>query len=166
MIKYIKGDLFNSNYQTLVCTVNCEGVMGKGIALKFKNRFPRMYSAYRGVCLYGDQLKQGGDLWLFSYPEIDQLTLWTPTENGDQLIQSRHSQVLCFATKEKWRNPSKLEWIERGLQKMKDIISKGNIRSIAFPKLGCSNGGLNWLDVKPLMEEYLNKLDIPVEIYI
>lgn len=150
MITYKQGNLFDSDCQTLVCTVNCEGVMGKGIALEFKKKFPDMFSAYRTVCLYGQtQLRQGGDVWLYCYPDA-----------------GRQSRILCFATKGYWRNPSRLEWIERGLQKVKSFITTYNITSIAFPKLGCTNGGLDWMDVKPLMEKYLNKLDIPVEIYV
>lgn len=167
MITYKQGNLFDSNCQTLVCTVNCEGVMGKGVALKFKQFFPAMFSAYRATCLYSNtQLKHGGDLWLFRYNDLEQLTLWTPTEDGDKLIKGRQSRVLCFATKEKWRNPSKLEWIERGLQNVKYFVSTYSIRDIAFPKLGCNNGGLDWNEVRPLMEKYLDELDIPVEIYV
>lgn len=167
MIIYKQGNLLDSNCQTLVCTVNCEGVMGKGIALEFKKKFPKMFTEYRDTCLYSKtQLKHGGGLWLYRYPALEQLTLWTPTEDGDKLITGRQSSILCFATKESWRNPSRLDWIERGLQCVKTFVSVYCIRSIAFPKLGCSNGGLDWNDVKPLMEKYLDKLDIPVEIYV
>lgn len=164
MITYKQGNLFDSNCQTLVCTVNCEGVMGKGIALEFKKKFSAMFSAYRATCIYSNiQLKHGGDLWLFCYSDLEQLTIWDTDGN---LNKGRQSRILCFATKEKWRNPSKLEWIECGLQKVKSFVTTYNITSIAFPKLGCTNGGLDWMDVKPLMEKYLNKLDIPVEIYV
>lgn len=167
MIQYKIGNLLDSNCQTLVCTVNCEGVMGKGIALEFKKKFPKMFAAYRETCYHTqDKLKHGGDLWLYRYPEIEQLNLLTPTEDGEQFIRGRQSSILCFATKEYWRNPSKLEWIERGLQYVDLFVTTYSIRSIAFPKLGCSNGGLNWMDVKPLMEKYLSKLDILVEIYV
>jgi len=166
MITYHQGDLFKSNCQTLVCTVNCEGVMGKGIALEFKKNFPRMFIRYKDACLYSKtQLKYGGDLWLFRYPDLEQFTLWTSTENGNMLITGRQSRILCFATKEKWRNPSKMEWIERGLQEFVAKYKEWGITSIAFPKLGCSNGGLDWNKVRPLMEKYLGDLDIPVEIY-
>lgn len=163
MITYHQGNLFKSNCQTLVCTVNCQGVMGKGIALGFKKNFPEMFTRYRETCLYSKtQLKHGGDLWLFRYPDLEQFTLW---DTDGHLNTGRQSRVLCFATKEKWRNPSKLEWIERGLQEFVAKYKEWGITSIAFPKLGCSNGGLDWNKVRPLMEKYLGNLDILVEIY-
>lgn len=164
MITYKVGSLFDSNCQTLVNTVNCKGVMGKGLALEFKKRFPEMFTKYKDTCLYSKtQLKHGGDLWLFTYEALAQLTLW---DTDGHLNKGRQSRILCFATKEKWRNPSKLEWIERGLQNVKYFVSTYGIRDIAFPKLGCSNGGLDWNEVRPLMEKYLGELDIPVEIWV
>lgn len=162
MITYKQGSLFDSNCQTLVCTVNCEGVMGKGIALQFKQHFPIMYNEYRNVCKYGNILKHGGDLLLYTYENLSQLTLWDTDGN---LNKGRQSKILCFATKEKWRNPSKLEWIGRGLQEFVKRYNGWDVTSIAFPKLGCNNGGLDWDNVRPLMEKYLGDLDIPVEIY-
>lgn len=167
MIKYIKGNLFDSICQTLVCAVNCVGVMGKGIASQFKKNFSRMFTEYRSVCLYSKtQLRHGGDLWLYRYPDLEQFTLWTDTENGNRLITGCQSRVLCFATKEHWRNPSKMAWIERGLQTFRENYKEWGITGVAFPKLGCSNSGLKWQYVQPLMEKYLGDLDIPVEIYL
>lgn len=166
MITYHRGDLFKSNCQTLVCTVNCEGVMGKGIALEFKRRFPEMFTRYRETCLYNKaQLKHGGDLWLYTYEHISQITLWVNNGDHNELMTGWQSKILCFATKEQWRYSSKLEWIERGLQEFVAKYKEWGITSIAFPKLGCSNGGLDWNNVRPLMEKYLGDLDIPVEIY-
>ena len=163
MITYHQGDLFKSNCQTLVCTVNCQGVMGKGIALEFKKNFPEMFTKYRDTCLYSKtQLKHGGDLWLYRYPDLEQFTLW---DTDGHLNTGRQSRVLCFATKEKWRNPSKLEWIDRGLGEFVKLYKGWDVTSIAFPKLGCNNGGLDWDEVRPMMEKYLSGLDIPVEIY-
>ena len=166
MITYHEGNLFEAKCQTLVCTVNCEGVMGKGIALQFKKYFPIMYNEYRGVCKYGNALRHGGDLWLYTYENLSQLTLWANTGEGpNKLITGWQSKILCFATKEQWRYSSKLEWIERGLQDFATKYKEWGITSIAFPKLGCNNGGLDWNKVRPLMEKYLGDLDIPVEIY-
>lgn len=164
MIRYKQGSLFDSNCQTLVCTVNCEGVMGKGIALEFKKNFPEMFIRYRDVCLYSKtQLNHGGDLWLYRYPDLEQFTLWDTDGN---LNTGRQSKILCFATKEHWRNPSKLEWIDRGLEEFVRMYKEWGITSVAFPKLGCNNGGLDWDRVQWLMEHHLSKIDIPVEIYI
>lgn len=172
MIIFKKGDLFKSRCDTLVNTVNINGIMGKGLALQFKKKYPDMYKEYKKVCSgksykgYG-KLKEGGDLWL--YPNTDMFD---------------NHKILCFATKENWWNKSKIEWIERGLQtlikywSLKDESPYGdttnsfyfyelmNIKSIAWPKLGCTNGKLDWdKEVKPLMIKYLENLDIINEIY-
>lgn len=141
MIKYLKGDIFKSPAQVIVNTVNTVGVMGKGIALSFKQAYPQMFNAYREAC--EKKTFQMGNLMLWR--EVDH---W----------------ILLFPTKENWRNPSKLEYIELGLKKfVKKYFSMG-ITSIAFPRLGCGNGGLNWKAVKPLMERYLK--DLPIDVYI
>ena len=141
MIKYIKGDLFSSPAQVLVNTVNLDGVMGKGIALKFKKLYPEMFTKYQKFC--ENKMLEMGKLWLY---------------------KSEKKWILNFPTKIHWRNPSKIEYIEIGLQKFVAMYKEKNITSIAFPKLGCGNGGLKWEDVKPLMDYYLKNL--PIEIYI
>ena len=155
MIIFRKGDIFKSECQTLVNTVNCVGVMGKGIALQFKNKYPEMFEDYKLACK-NKELKQGGDLWVWDY-----IDMYKP------------KKVLCFATKEHWKNVSKLEWIERGLanftkklKKKKYAYEEMGIKTIAFPKLGCTNGKLNWeKDVKPLMIKYLDPINLLCEIY-
>ena len=156
MIEFRTGNLFDSKCKTLVNTVNCVGVMGKGIALQFKNKYPYMFTAYKNAC-YNGELKNGGDLWLFSIKNFIPF---------DSLITNL-PKILCFATKEHWRNPSKLEWIDRGLQNFVQNYKQWGITTIAFPKLGCNNGGLNWEnEVKPLMIKYLNNLEnLYIEIY-
>ena len=141
MIKYIKGDLFSSPAQVLVNTVNLDGVMGKGIALKFKRLYPDMFKKYQYFC--ENKMLEIGKLWLY---------------------KSETKWILNFPTKIHWRNPSKIEYIERGLQKFVAMYKDKNITSIAFPKLGCGNGGLKWEDVKPLMDYYLKNL--PIDIYV
>lgn len=143
MIEYIEGDLFKSPAHVIVNTVNTVGVMGKGIALEFKQRYPQMFEAYRTVC-EKRQLKTG------------KLMIWYAPDHW----------ILLFPTKEHWRNPSKLEYIESGLRKFVNTYAEKNITSIAFPKLGCGNGELNWNDVKQLMEKYLKPLPIDVYIYL
>lgn len=143
MILYVKGNLFNSPAQVLVNTVNTVGVMGKGVALEFKQLFPEMYQQYRELCEH-DQFSVG-QLWLY-----------------------RDSQkwVLNFPTKRHWRAPSRVEYIEAGLQKFVQVYSDWGIHSIAFPPLGCGNGQLDFVtQVRPLMEKYLKQLPIDVFIY-
>lgn len=141
MITYVKGDIFSSPAKIIVNTVNTVGVMGKGIALEFKNRYPDMFQTYKNIC-------QEGKL------DIGMLYLWKKSEKW----------VMLFPTKKHWRNPSKLEYIESGLKKFVDNWDRLGTDSIAFPRLGCGNGGLDWNVVKPLMEKYLQ--DIPMQVYV
>lgn len=143
MFKYIEGNIFDSPAQVIVNTVNTIGVMGKGIALEFKKRYPDMFKAYRSAC-EKNQLT------------IGKLMLWRAPDHW----------VLLFPTKQNWRNPSQLEYIEQGLLKFSQTYADKNISSIAFPKLGCGNGELDWKDVKPLMEKYLRPLPIDIYIYL
>lgn len=143
MIKYIEGDLFSSPAQVIVNTINTVGVMGKGIALEFKQRYPEMFELYKQAC---DDKKI----------DIGNLLLWRAVDHW----------LLLFPTKKHWRSNSKLEYIEAGLRKFVDVYEQQCITSIAFPCLGCGNGGLNWQDVKPLMEKYLATLPIDIYIYV
>lgn len=143
MITYVKGDLFSSPAQIIVNTVNTVGVMGKGVALEFKKRYPEMFVEYQKLC---KEKKL----------DIGKLFLWRKSDKW----------VLLFPTKKHWRNPSQLEYIEKGLMKFSQNWDKMNANSVAFPRLGCGNGGLNWSDVKPLMEKYLNNLPMQVYVYV
>ena len=141
MIKYIEGDIFKSPAQVIVNTVNTVGVMGKGLALSFKQRYPEMFKQYKNVC----------EKNLFAIGKL-------------MLVYEADHWILLFPTKESWRNPSKIEYIEKGLAKFVKSYAEKNITSIAFPRLGCGNGELDWNDVKPIMERYLK--DLPIDIYI
>lgn len=141
MLIYHRTSLLDSNAQTLVNTVNCIGVMGKGIAAEFKQRYPEMFNSYKRICDAG--ALEPGKLWLW---------------------QGSDHWVLNFPTKRHWRYPSKLEWIEAGLEKFVVEYSRRGITDISFPRLGCGNGGLKWEVVRPLMERYLAPL--PINVYI
>jgi O-acetyl-ADP-ribose deacetylase (regulator of RNase III) len=143
MILYVKGDLFQSPAQVLVNAVNTVGVMGKGIALEFKRMFPDMFHQYRDLCEAG---------------KVSIGTLW--------LYKTSNKWILNFPTKQHWRHPSRIEYIEAGLSKFAETYSKMGIHSIAFPPIGCGNGQLDFAtEVQPLMEKYLRKLPIEVFIY-
>ena len=143
MIKEIKGNIFNSKCQTLVNTVNCVGVMGKGIALECKLRFPGMFEKYKEFC---DTKK--------IRPGI--LQLW----------KNSKPWVLNFPTKMHWKDPSKIEYLKSGLEKFKYEYQDKKITSIAFPMLGASLGGLPEDLVKKTMINYLGELkNIEIEIY-
>ncbi len=142
MIIYVATDLFQSPARVLVNTVNTVGVMGKGIAKDFKHIYPEMFERYQQLCERGQF--QVGQLWLYKTP---------------------HKWVLNFPTKKHWRNPSKPEYVEAGLQKFVQTYAHLGITSISFPLLGCGNGELDWEKiVKPLMERYLK--DLPIKIFI
>lgn len=143
-VKHIHGNIFNSKCQTLVNTVNCVGVMGKGIAFVHRLRYPKMYEEYREHCK--NKLIKTGSLWLY-----------TKQENAPW--------ILNFPTKFHWKYPSKIEWIEQGLLKFVETYEMKGITSIAFPLLGTHNGGLDTNEVKILMDEYLKKCSIDIEIY-
>lgn len=144
MIKYIHGNLFNSNAQVIVNPVNTVGIMGKGLALKFKRRYPRMFKHYYYFCKYG--YLTVGKLWLCTFT---------------------HPWVLNFPTKQNWRDASKLSYVRLGLQKFVNNYQRLHISSIAFPKIGAGLGGLDWkTQVQPLMTKYLSNLPINVYIYI
>lgn len=143
-IEIIKGNIFNTKAQTIVNTINCVGVMGKGIALVYKLRYPKMFDLYSEYCK--SKLIGIGKLWLYKgEPE----TQW----------------VLNFPTKFHWKYPSKMEYIEKGLQKFVETYKDKGITSIAFPMLGTHNGGLDKGEVLALMQRYLSQCDIPIEIY-
>ena len=144
MITYLSGDLFQSPAKVLVNTVNTVGVMGKGIALKFKRIYPEMFEAYRDHCERGNL--EIGKLFLYKTP---------------------NKWILNFPTKKHWRNPSRVEYIEAGLSKLRTRGSEMGMTSIAFPELGCGNGELDFEgQVKPLMEGYLGSLSVPTFIYL
>ena len=143
MITYVKGDIFSSPSKVIVNTVNTVGVMGKGVALEFKNRYPDMFQSYKALC---DEKKL----------DVGKLVLW----------KNSSKWVLLFPTKKHWRNPSKMEYIEKGLEKFVENWDRLGANSIAFPRLGCGNGGLDWEEVRPMMEKYLNPLPLQILIYV
>ena len=141
-LKVIHGNIFTSQCQTIVNTVNCVGVMGAGIALECRLRFPSMYQQYLGLCKDG---------------RIDIGVLW--------LCKSTTPWVLNFPTKKHWKYPTKEQYLHAGLQKfMAEYMTRG-IETIAFPLLGAQHGGLDPARSLDLMQSYLGKCTIPVEIY-
>ena len=146
MMTFRQGNLIEAPVEALVNTVNTVGVMGKGIALMFKEAFPENYRAYEEACkrkqvqighmFVTENVALGGPRWLINFP-----------------------------TKKHWRQPSKLEWIQEGLKDLRRVIEEKNIHSIALPPLGCGNGGLDWTDVRTEIESALVALE-SVEIVV
>jgi O-acetyl-ADP-ribose deacetylase (regulator of RNase III) len=140
MIELTCGDILKSEADALVNTVNCVGVMGRGIALQFKNAFPENFKAYKAACKR--EAVQPGRMFVF---ETEQLTppRW----------------IINFPTKRHWRGKSRIEDIEAGLADLVKVIRDKNIRSIAIPPLGSGLGGLDWNEVRPRIERALGALD-------
>lgn len=143
MVEIIRGNIFTSKAQTVVNTVNCVGVMGAGIAYEFRLRYPDMYNRYVQICKA--KKLDIGSLWLF---------------------KAEDKWILNFPTKYDWRFESKVEYLERGLQKFIDTYKDKEIISIAFPVLGASNGGIPEAVSLEIMRKYLSSCDINIEIYI
>jgi O-acetyl-ADP-ribose deacetylase (regulator of RNase III) len=140
MMTFRQGNLMEEPVDALVNTVNTVGVMGKGIALMFKEAFPENFRAYEQACernevqvgqmFVTENVSLGGPRWLINFP-----------------------------TKKHWRQPSKLEWVVEGLQDLRRVIEEKEIRSVALPPLGCGNGGLDWKAVRPEIERALGSLE-------
>ena len=141
-IKVITGNLFTSSCQTIVNTVNCVGVMGAGIALECRLRFPEMHENYISLC--NEEKIDIGLLWIYKSPKR-----W----------------ILNFPTKKNWKYPSKKEYLHTGLKKFCDTYKEKGIESIAFPLLGADKGGIPQEDSLSIMRSYLDNIDIEVEIY-
>jgi O-acetyl-ADP-ribose deacetylase (regulator of RNase III)/uncharacterized protein YwgA len=146
MIKYPQGNLLDAEADALVNTVNTVGVMGKGIALQFKNRFPNNYKIYRQACK--SKSFNVGQLLVVHEKDLVNETM-----------------IVNFPTKAHWRVDSKYEYIESGLKELRKLIVEKDIKSIALPPLGCGNGGLEWHRVKLMIEAYLGDLSSDVLVF-
>ena len=140
MIEFKTGDILTEDAEALVNSVNCVGVMGRGIALQFKRAFPENFKAYAANCKRNEI--QPGKMFIF--------------ETGE-MISPRF--IVNFPTKRHWRGKSRIEDIESGLGSLADEIRSRGIRSVAIPPLGSGLGGLNWSDVRSRMREALSGLD-------
>lgn len=139
MIKYTKGDLLSTNAEALVNTVNTVGVMGKGIALQFKEKYPNNFSQYYTACKKGEM--EPGKLLVVKESTLEENKI-----------------IINFPTKTEWFKKSQYNYVEDGLKALIKTINDYNIKEIAIPPLGCGNGGLKWDKVKELIEKYLGAL--------
>jgi O-acetyl-ADP-ribose deacetylase (regulator of RNase III) len=141
MIRFLRGNLFESGAPALVNTVNCVGIMGKGIAYQFKRAFPAYFADYEKRCRREEV--RLGEVYAF--------------REGEQTL-------ISFPTKKHWRSGSKLEDIDAGLVALRALLLAEGIKRVAVPPLGCGNGGLAWTDVRPLIERHLG--DLPGEVLV
>ena len=140
MIHFKTGDILNEDTEAVINTVNCVGIMGRGIALQFKKSFPENFKAYTDACKRKEV--QPGRMFVFE---------------ARQMTNPRY--IINFPTKRHWRGASRMEDIESGLLSLVEEIKNRNIRSIAIPPLGSGLGGLNWSQVRPRIEDALEGLD-------
>jgi O-acetyl-ADP-ribose deacetylase (regulator of RNase III) len=147
VVRHVRGDLLESQAEALVNAVNSVGVMGRGIALQFKEAFPENFKAYAAACKR-DEVRPGR-MFVFE----------TGAPTGPRYIVN-------FPTKVHWRGKSRLEYIESGLEALAGEVRERNIRSIAIPPLGAGLGGLAWSEVRPLIERAMAELpDVDVEVH-
>ena len=146
MIKFTRGNLLEARAEALVNTVNTVGVMGKGIALMFKERFIENFRRYAAACKAKEV--QIGRMFVTDVAELD----------GPRWI-------INFPTKQHWRMPSRMEWIIEGLQDLRRFLVEQRVKSVAIPPLGAGNGGLKWADVRKQIELELGGLDIEIFVF-
>jgi O-acetyl-ADP-ribose deacetylase (regulator of RNase III) len=146
MIRFTQGNLLEAKTEALVNTVNTVGVMGKGIALMFKERFTENYRLYSAACKAGEV--ETGKMHVTAVNEL----------TGPRWIVN-------FPTKRHWRSPSQLVWITEGLRDLRRFLLENNVRSVAIPPLGAGNGGLKWPEVREQIVEELNDLDVDVLVF-
>jgi O-acetyl-ADP-ribose deacetylase (regulator of RNase III) len=140
MIRFTRGNVLESGAEAVVNTVNTVGIMGKGVALMFKEAFPANYRDYAVACKRGNV--QVGKMFVTERPAMVGNPRW----------------IVNFPTKQHWRGKSRIEWIASGLDDLRAFVIAKEIRSIAIPPLGCGNGGLQWAKVRPLIEKAFSDL--------
>ncbi|MDV2904926.1 macro domain-containing protein [Phytobacter diazotrophicus] len=143
MIKYENGDILNAPTEALVNTVNCQGYMGKGIALQFKNKYPGNFSFYENKCKRGEMT-------------VDEVLVY----------KEKSQYIINFATKQEWRKKSQYDFIEKGLQSLIFKVKELGIKSISIPPLGCGNGGLDWVKVHELIIKAFSQLENEIDVLI
>lgn len=147
MIRFTQGNLLDADAEALVNTVNTVGVMGKGIALMFKEAYPSVFEEYAEAC-------KSGEVTVGYMHVVDRGALFNPRF------------IINFPTKKHWRHPSKMEWITDGLDDLKKVILENSIHSIALPPLGAGNGKLDWSEVRVQIEQILGGLsDVDILVY-
>lgn len=146
MITFTQGNLLEAHTEALVNTVNTVGVMGKGIALMFKERFDENFRHYAAACKAKEV--QTGKMFVTQVRELDGVR-W----------------IINFPTKQHWRAPSRMEWVVEGLQDLRRFLIEQQIKSIAIPPLGAGNGGLEWADVREQIEQALGDLNVNILVF-
>jgi O-acetyl-ADP-ribose deacetylase (regulator of RNase III) len=147
MIEEGKGSLLDVNVEALVNTVNTVGVMGKGVALQFKIAYPQMFKEYQKACKHG-------------HVQIGKMYVYHNNARGNPKL------IINFPTKQHWKENSEMRYIREGLNSLIEEIKSNNVKSIALPPLGCGMGGLNWIEVLPLIHQAFKEIpDVRVIVF-
>lgn len=146
MLKIVNGDLFEANVEAVVNPVNTVGIMGAGLALQFKNKFPNNFKSYQAACNSGDV--QTGKMFVYNLG-----------------VTAHPKLIINFPTKQHWKDPSEMSYIEDGLTDLLKVINYYNIKSIAIPALGSGLGGLKWSEVLAKIE-YAFKDLLQIEVLV
>lgn len=153
MIRFIENsNLFDSDADALVNPVNCKGIMGKGLAREFSKRFPECLPPYKQACVVGNL--------------VPGVLLYVKLTIQPDFFSTPRPGVILFPTKNHWKDPSRSEWIEQGLQYLKNNYQSWGIKSVAMPQIGCGLGGLKWEVVRPIIEKVFLGEQIELEIYL
>ncbi len=161
-LRVLEGDMFFSRMQTLTISVNCVGIMGKGLASRAKYLFPDVFVYYNDLCRKR-KMKLGRP---FVYRREDSLVDRLADGPGGLSDENGGTWFLLFPTKDHWREPADLPGIVQGLEWIVDNEHEMHMKSLALPALGCGLGGLDWKDVGPIICRHMSKLSIPVNVYL
>ena len=148
MIIESEENIIDSKSSTIVNTVNCVGVMGGGVALAIKEAFPWCLAPYKDAC-EKEILRPGG--------------IFVITIHVEPVM--KYPTIINLATKDHWRGKSKIEWVDKGLEKLSEYITKNKITSLSIPRPGCGHGGLKWDDVELLVKKHLGNLECDITIH-
>jgi O-acetyl-ADP-ribose deacetylase (regulator of RNase III) len=146
VIKLVAGSFFDYDADIRINTVNCVGVMGIGIALLFKRRYPEMYREYRAACQKGEVRPGRPHIWV-----------------GNDMFDK--ATIINFPTKVHWKKPSEYEYIEKGLKWLREYLFDKQGSTVTLPALGCGNGGLDWGRVKKTICNYLGGLNNDILLF-
>lgn len=149
MIQFVTGNFFDYKADIRINTVNCVGIMGAGVALQFKNKFPEMYKDYLKACNDGNI-------------QIGRPHVWS---NNNFFNENDNIIIINFPTKLHWKNPSEYEYVEKGLQWLSNFLKDYRGKTITVPALGCGHGGLDWSIVKEMIIKYLSKIEMNILVF-
>jgi O-acetyl-ADP-ribose deacetylase (regulator of RNase III) len=148
MIEYVNGNFFDHDADIRINTVNCVGVMGAGVALQYKKKYPDMYKEYLSECQQEKVLIGKPHVW-----------------RENKMFEDKSITIINFPTKKHWKNPSEYSYVEEGLKWLQQFLSDKDSSTITLPALGCGHGGLDWSRVKPMIEYYLGDLKSKILVF-